>query len=130
MSTTAPTTLSRPPQPVLDLTATPRVTLARLVEVELRKLGDTRAGRWLLITIGVITLAAITIYFLTSPPSNRTFIGFTSFAATPQGFLLPVLGILLVTSEWSQRTALVSFTLEPHRWRLIAAKVLASLLAG
>ena len=48
----------------------------------------------------------------------------------PQGLLLPVLGILLVTSEWSQRTALVSFTLMPVRGRVLLAKVLASLLAG
>ena len=38
------------------------------------------------------------------------------------GILLPVLGILLVTSEWSQRTAMVTFTLEPSRSRVIAAK--------
>ena len=48
----------------------------------------------------------------------------------PQGFLLPVLGILLVTSEWSQRTGLVSFTLVPLRGRVLTAKVLAGLLAG
>ena len=48
----------------------------------------------------------------------------------PQGFLLPVLGILLVTSEWSQRTALVSFTLTPVRGRVLRAKVLAGLVAG
>ena len=50
--------------------------------------------------------------------------------ATPQGFLLPVLGILLVTSEWTQRTALVSFTLMPVRGRVLVAKVLAALIAG
>ena len=48
----------------------------------------------------------------------------------PQGLLLPVLGILLVTSEWSQRTALVSFTLTPARGRVLLAKVLGGLLAG
>ena len=48
----------------------------------------------------------------------------------PQGFLLPVLGILLVTSEWSQRTALVSFTLTPVRGRVLRAKFLAALVAG
>jgi ABC-type transport system involved in multi-copper enzyme maturation permease subunit len=78
----------------------------------------------------VITLAAITIYLLSSPRPERTFIGFMIATSTPQGFLLPVLGILLVTGEWSQRTALVSFTLEPHRWRVIAAKALALLIAG
>lgn len=41
-----------------------------------------------------------------------------------------MLGILLVTSEWTKRTALVSFTLEPVRRRLVAAKVVAALLFG
>jgi ABC-type transport system involved in multi-copper enzyme maturation permease subunit len=42
--------------------------------------------------------------------------------------LLPVLGILLVTSEWSQRTALTTFTLVPRRERIIAAKAAAGVL--
>ena len=41
---------------------------------------------------------------------------------TPMGVLLPVLGVMSVTSEWSQRTAMVTFTLEPSRSRVIAAK--------
>ena len=44
----------------------------------------------------------------------------------PVGLLLPVLGILLVTSEWSQRTALTTFTLVPRRLPGAAAKVLAA----
>lgn len=53
-----------------------------------------------------------------------------SDALQPAALLLPVVGILLVTSEWSQRTALVSFALVPDRRRLIAAKVLAGVLLG
>jgi len=34
-------------------------------------------------------------------------------------------GILLVTSEWSQRASLITFTLVPHRSRVLAAKLLA-----
>jgi ABC-2 type transport system permease protein len=114
----------------LDVSGTPGVPMARLVKVELRKLADTRASKWLLIAIGVITLAAIVIFFLAADQSDRTFTNFIGFAATPQGFLLPVMGILLVTSEWSQRTALVTFTLVPVRGRVLIAKVLAALLAG
>ena len=42
--------------------------------------------------------------------------------------LLPIVGILLVTSEWSQRTAQVTFTLVPRRGRVLAAKVSASVV--
>ncbi len=114
----------------LDVSGTPRIPMSRLVRVELRKLTDTRAGKWLLIAIAVITVLIIAIFFLTAKQSDRTFINFMGVTATPQGFLLPVLGILLVTSEWTQRTALVSFTLMPVRGRVIFAKVLAALLAG
>ena len=41
--------------------------------------------------------------------------------------LLPVVGILLVTAEWGQRTALVTFALVPDAMRVILAKVLAGL---
>ena len=119
-----------PQAPVLDLSGMSRVRLTRLVGVELRKLGDTRAGRWLMIAIAVITVAAIAIYFLTSAKADRTFVNLAGVTGIPQGFVLPVLGILLVTSEWSQRTALITFTLEPVRGRVIAAKVIAALVAG
>ncbi|MBA3251565.1 MAG: ABC transporter permease [Geodermatophilaceae bacterium] len=114
----------------LDFTGTRAVPLSRLIGVELRKLGDTRAGKWLLIGIAAITVAVITIFFLTANESDRTFLNFVGITATPQGFLLPVLGVLLVTSEWTQRTGLVTFSLVPHRGRVVAAKVAASLIAG
>ncbi|MGA8210259.1 MAG: ABC transporter permease [Nocardioidaceae bacterium] len=115
---------------VLDLSTTPRIPFRALVGVELRKLADTRSGKWLLIAIGAITALIIVIFFFTAPAADRTFLSFVGVTATPQGFLLPVLGILLVTSEWSQRTALTTFTLVPARSRVLAAKVVAALLAG
>jgi len=120
-STAAPTTV--------DISTTPRIPLKRLVRVELRKMANTRSGKWLLIGIGVITLF-VGIFYATAEPAERTFFNFMAATNGPQGLLLPVLGILLVTSEWTQRTALVSFTLTPVRSRVLIAKVLGGLLAG
>jgi ABC-2 type transport system permease protein len=114
----------------LDVSGTPRIPLSRLTRVELRKLADTRASRWLLIAIAAITTLIIVIFLINADASDRTFTNFMGVTATPQGFLLPVLGILLVTSEWSQRTALVTFTLMPVRGRVLLAKVIAALMAG
>jgi ABC-2 type transport system permease protein len=111
-------------------TSTPGIPLRRLVRVELRKMADTRSGKWLLAFLGVVTLVIVAVYFVTADQSDRTFFNFMAATLGPQGFLLPVLGILLVTSEWSQRTGLVSFTLTPVRSRVLLAKVLAGLLAG
>ena len=46
----------------------------------------------------------------------------------PAAVLLPVVGILLVTSEWSQRTGLITFALVPVRSRVLGAKLIASLV--
>jgi ABC-2 type transport system permease protein len=114
----------------IDLSQGRRVKMSRLFRVELRKVTDTRAGMWLLIAIGAITLVAVTIFLLAAKSSELTYENFAAVTATPQGFILPVLGILLVTSEWSQRTGLVTFTLEPSRGRIVIAKFLAVLAIG
>ena len=116
--------------PTLDVSGTSPVPFSRLIGVELRKMADTRAGMWLLIAIGLITAAIVTIFFFAAPDDQRTFLNFMGATATPQGFLLPVLGILLVTSEWGQRTTLTTFVLEPSRPKVIGAKVVAALLLG
>jgi hypothetical protein len=96
----------------------------------MRKMADTRAGKWLLITIVVITALAVGLLLVFADEKDQSFETFVGVTATPQGFLLPVLGVLLITSEWGQRAALTTFTLVPHRGRIIAAKVAAAVLLG
>lgn len=107
-----------------------RVPLSRHVRVELRKLTDTRAGRWLLLAIALLTVAAVTLFLFFAPQDQLTFNNFVGVTLTPQGLLLPILGILAVTSEWSQRTGLITFTLEPSRLRIVLAKLLAAVILG
>jgi len=114
----------------LDLSDDRPIPLTRLVRVELRKMADTRAGMWLLIGIAALAAVVMTIFMATAGEAERTFVRVLAAGAIPQMALLPVLGILLVTSEWTQRTALVSFTLEPVRVRVVSAKVIAALLFG
>jgi ABC-2 type transport system permease protein len=118
------------PPSTLDVSATPGVPFARLVSVELRKLTDTRAGRWLLIAIAGLTLLVLVIqlWVVLAEDQHVTFISFLQGMNTPMGVLLPVLGVLSVTSEWSQRTAMVTFTLEPSRVRVVAAKLVSLLV--
>jgi ABC-2 type transport system permease protein len=59
-----------------------------------------------------------------------TFFTLATTSAGPYGVLLPILGILAATGEWSQRTALVTFALEPRRARVAVAKLVAAGLAG
>lgn len=105
-----------------------RPSLARLTKVELRKMVDTRSGFWLQLAVVGLAILAVVITLLAGHEDDRTFIQLLANALVPAGTLLPVVGILLVSSEWSQRTALVSFALVPNRSRLIAAKVLAGVV--
>lgn len=122
------TATDRQPLPRLDVASTPRIRFSRLVSVELRKAVDTRAGQWLVAAILAITAASMLLFYAIGDDADKTFPDFIGFAAQPQMFLLPVLGILLITSEWSQRTALVTFTLAPSRTTVIGAKVVAAML--
>jgi ABC-2 type transport system permease protein len=98
-------------------------TLGRLVAVELRKMIDTRAGFWLLVSNALIAVASVVVRLIWSPAEEQTLAHFFSATVEATSVLLPVLGILAVTSEWSQRTALTTFTLVPRRERVIAAKL-------
>ena len=124
MTATATNPLTTDPDP----RQVARVPLSRLCRVELRKSWDTRAGLWLLIGIGGITAAVVVIFLLVADARDTTLDNFLGATTLPQNILLPVLGVLLVTSEWSQRTGLVTFTLEPNRPRIAVAKVVATLV--
>ena len=103
-------------------------SLARLVQIELRKAVDTRAGRWLLVVIALVALGTAILTAVTGDVGDRNLPHVLGDAVQLASILLPVLGVLLVTSEWSQHTALTTFTLVPRRSRIIAAKLTAGLL--
>ncbi|WP_405426875.1 ABC transporter permease [Micromonospora sp. NBC_00617] len=111
-------------------TAVRRPSLLRLTVVELRKLVDTRAGRWLLITIALLTAAIVTLQLIYAKEADQTFLNFFVPSLLPVSVLLPVLGILSITSEWSQRTALTTYALVPRRERVVAAKLVAVALTA
>jgi ABC-type transport system involved in multi-copper enzyme maturation permease subunit len=102
-----------------------RPGLGRLTHVELRKMTDTRAGLWLLLATAGLTVAITVIVCLAGDAEDRVFANLVSAAIQPVALLLPVAGILLVTSEWTQRTSLITFALVPDRGRVLTAKLLA-----
>jgi ABC-2 type transport system permease protein len=110
-------------------TRTPgRVPLARLVRVELRKSFDTRSGRWLLVSLGLAAVLTTGAIIAWAPTSELAYSQFTLAIGVPMTIILPIIAVLSVTSEWSQRSGLATFTLVPHRGRLVLAKALAAVL--
>jgi ABC-2 type transport system permease protein len=118
------------PMQTLDVSGTPRVPFTRLVSVELRKALDTRAGRWFTGSIIALCLIVVVIYAFAAPDDATTFGDVVGIAGFVLGYFMPILLILLVTSEWSQRTGLVTFALEPNRARVVGAKFVAGLILG
>ncbi len=108
----------------------PAVPFGRLVQVEIRKMFDTRAGRWLMISIVALSVIAALSVILFAPDDVQTYEAFGTAFGVPLGILLPVVAILSVTGEWSQRSGLTTFTLVPHRGSVIAAKIAASVIVG
>ncbi|QBX54365.1 ABC transporter permease [Nocardioides seonyuensis] len=112
--------------PAIDVSRTQPTPFGRLVAVELRKMRDTRSGFWLLLTTaGLLVLAAgITLLVVALNDEVEVTAGnIAQILTIPLSLLLPVLAITSVTSEWSQRTGLVTFALEPHRMRVMASKL-------
>jgi hypothetical protein len=101
------------------------IPLRRIVSVELRKSFDTRAGFWLLTSIGITSLLATGLVILFAPTDQFAFSTFTLAIGYPISVILPMIAVLSVTAEWSQRSGLTTFTLVPHRGRVMLAKAIA-----
>jgi ABC-2 type transport system permease protein len=108
----------------------PGIPFGRLVRVEWGKATDTRAARWLLIAVAASTVALMLVPLLSPASIDQSYTSYLGYAAVALSILLPVVSILTLTSEWSQRTALATFTQEPRRMRVITAKITVSLMLG
>lgn len=106
------------------------IPFGRILGVELRKMFDTRSGFWLMASIVITSGIATVLTVLLSDRDDLTFDSFAASVGSPMSIILPIIGVLAVTSEWSQRTALTTFTLVPSRSRVISAKLVNVLVIG
>ena len=105
-----------------------RPGLGRLVAVELRKIVNARAGFWLQLATVALTALVVVVRSVVGDAADHTFAAILDVGVKPAAVLLPIAGILLVTSEWSQRTGMITFALVPVRSRVLGAKLIASLV--
>lgn len=106
------------------------VPLGRVVRVELRKMFNTRSGFWLMASIVIIALATMVGVVLFAPDEDLTYYTFAKALGFPMTIVLPMIAVLSITGEWSQRTGLMTFTLVPHRSRVLLAKTISSVIVG
>ena len=124
------TTLDSTPAPVATTTTASVTThrpipMSRIVSTELRKMFDTRSGFWLMASIAILAVLATAGVIAFASDAGMTYQAFATAVGYPMTVVLPVIAVLSVTSEWSQRSGLTTFTLVPHRGRIIAAKSIA-----
>jgi ABC-2 type transport system permease protein len=102
------TTTLAAPIPVNTAGVHTRPGLGRLVAVELRKMVNTRAGFWLQLATVALIVVVVIVRSVTGDAADHTFASVLDAGVFPAAVLLPVAGILLVTSEWSQRTGMIT----------------------
>jgi ABC-2 type transport system permease protein len=123
-------TLSADPAPGSQQTPqaharTARIPLRRIVAIELRKSFDTRAGLWLLASVGLASVLTSGAVIAWAPDDHFTYSTFTTTIAFPMSVILPIIAALAVTAEWTQRSGLTTFTVVPHRGRIMLGKGIA-----
>ncbi|MFC4784582.1 ABC transporter permease [Nocardioides sp. MAHUQ-72] len=124
------TTTTLPARDLARRTPPRPIPLSRIVAVEARKSFDTRSGFWMLASIGITALLATAAVILWAPDSSLTYDSFAAAIGVPMTIILPMIAILSVTGEWSQRSGLTTFTLVPHRGRTILAKGIVAVAVG
>jgi hypothetical protein len=106
------------------------IPFRRVAAVELRKMFDTRSGTWLMASVVILSVLATAATIIFAPQEDLDFEAFASAIGIPMSVILPIIAILSVTSEWSQRSGLTTFTLVPSRSRVITAKALMVIAIG
>lgn len=95
------------------------------VRMEARKLMDTRAPR-VLTGLALLAGALMAILFPLFTREPMTPSDITTAALSVAMYVVPVVAILTVTAEWGKNaTGLVTFTLDPKRTAVLAAKAVA-----
>jgi len=121
--------------PAVDQVSTGRRTehaipLSRVVRVELRKMFDTRSGFWLIASIGITGLIATVATVAFAPDDQLKYYTFAKAVGYPITVILPMVSLLAITSEWSQRTGLTTFTYVSRRGRVVLAKTLSAVIVA
>ncbi len=129
-ATIAPTTqvteaAARPERATYD-----PISMPTIMGVELRKMFNTRSGFWLMASVVILAVIATGAVILFAPNEEISYGSFAGAIGIPMTIVLPIIAALSITSEWSQRTGLTTFTMVPSRSRVVLAKLFDTVLVG
>lgn len=101
------------------------ITMGTRLHLELRKALNTRSG--LILTLAALAWAPLVLtgWLAAVGTDGHTAEAILGIGATGVAVLLPIVTLLHVSGEWGQRSILTTFSLDPARGRILAAKVAA-----
>ena len=110
--------------------ASPSVKFGNLLRAESRKLVNSFSAKILLGVVAAFSVAVTIIIPLAAMEPIRESGGswheFVEIAASAPSIFVPLLAIMLFTSEWSQNSVLSTFVSEPRRGRVLLAKTIST----
>lgn len=107
-----------------------RVPFHKLIDIELRKTVNSRGGFWFAVFIAVGLVALLLGQVFGGDTADQTVAQYYSSGAQYLGVFLPIVALLLVSTEWTQRTAMTTLTQQPRRTELMSAKFAAAMAIG
>lgn len=108
----------------------PGISFLQLGRVELAKMFNTRSGFWLAASIVILSVLATAGVMVFGSDEAINYGSFSAAVGMPIAIILPIIAVLSVTAEYSQRTGLTTYTLVPSRGRVVAAKAAVTLTVG
>ena len=112
-----------------ELTAATRtpspLTLTRTVAVEARKVTNTVSGK-VLLPLGAALMAVFGLGRAFIPAADITFGRIATTACIPGSWVIMAASVLLISGEFTRREAAITFTLDPRRGRVLAAKAVVA----
>lgn len=98
------------------------------VAIELRKYAGTRAGRAVLVALAALTVLLAAVGAVVNDGNPLAVSRSASYPLTMLEIGLPVVVVLLFTTEWSARDAVQTFLLRPRRGGVLRSKCVAAAL--
>lgn len=100
------------------------ISMIERIGTELRKLTDFRGGRILIwVTIALEVLFGLGLTAASGEPVPV--VSVITMALFPLVYLIPVLGIIMTTDEWRQKTVMVTYAQDSNRTGVFIAKIIA-----
>ena len=118
-------TLTRSPEHSVATCTPSPLALPRTVAVEARKVTNTVSGK-VVLSLGAMLMVVFGFGRAFFPAADTTFGRIATIACIPGSWVIMAASVLLISGEFTRREAAITFTLDPRRGRVLAAKTVVA----